>query len=541
MNGLVEQAFSRSLSRLEAISEQITDSPADWIEKYFYVPDPKDPITGDKLAPGPLRLASHQKRIINEALSRLPNGKLKYSIVIYSAPKKSGKSALASAVTAYFAHNTPDSHIYCLANDGKQSADRIYEPIYTSYRLHRETKGPFKDIKPRETEVELPNHTTIEAIPCDAAGEAGSQPLLTTWSELWGFNTESKRRLWTELTTPPTLEGYAMRWVESYAGFTGISELLEQLYNTGVKQGTPHPDFMDLLDEDGKPVVFVNEAAGMFCYWDTVPRMVWQSQGYYRREALLHTQSEFLRIHRNQWVSPISAFIQPEHWHSIKKKIGPLSEKFTQVVLGVDGAISNDSAAIVGVTRDPDDPETVAIRFCYIFTPQQGGGTIKIAQTLEPKIRELCTKFNVVCVAYDAYQLEDMAQRFRKEGLAWMYNFSQQTGRAIADKAFYDRILNRRVFWDEDGDNLALRGTLPTLSQHVLQAGTKSDNGKLRLVKLADSTKIDAAVAASMAIERCMTLNITNKEHDENELLKRLTRGQITDAQFTEFLRKGQK
>src|SRR5690606_35376909 len=39
-------------------------------------------------------------------------------------------------------------------------------------------------------------NTRIEAIPCDAAGEAGSQPLLSVWSELWAFNSDAKRRLW---------------------------------------------------------------------------------------------------------------------------------------------------------------------------------------------------------------------------------------------------------------------------------------------------------------------------------------------------------
>src|SRR3972149_1057488 len=136
MNGLVEQAFSRSLSRLEGVTEQITDSPADWIEKYFYVPDPRDPITDEHFSPGPLRLATHQKRIINEALSRRSDGKLKYNTVLYSAPKKSGKTALSAAVTLYFGYHNRDSQIFCLANDGVQSTDRIYQPIKTVFRLH---------------------------------------------------------------------------------------------------------------------------------------------------------------------------------------------------------------------------------------------------------------------------------------------------------------------------------------------------------------------------------------------------------------------
>jgi len=529
----VDQRLS---SKFQAKLEKISESPSDWIEKYFYVPDPRDPVTGAFLKPGPIILAEHQRRIINEALSKNSDGTYKYTTVIYSAPKKSGKSALASAVTLYTAYGRPNSYVYCLANDGKQSSDRIYGPIKECLRLHKHLSGPFSNENYTLGSVILNNNTHIEAITVDARGEAGSQPLLTTWSEIWGYDTEGKKRLWTEMTPPPTLFGYAMRWVESYAGFVGESDILEDLYNTAVKKGTPHPDFLDLLNSDGSATVYTNEAAGIFCYWDHEPRMLWQTPQYYQQQALTLSSSEFLRIHRNQWVSSIDAFIDASMWEGVKKNIGPVRGN-VPVVLGVDAAISNDFAAIVGVTRDPDDEEDIAIRFCYIFTPKQGGGKINISETLEPKIRELCKQYNIVCVAYDKYQIEDMAQRLRKDRIVWMYNFSQQNERAIADKKFHDRIMNRTVWWDEFGDNLNKNGDLPTLYQHVTQAGKKELGGKLRLEKLSNDNKIDAAVAASMAIERASTLNIQNKERDSREILKLYARGELTDEELVAALR----
>ncbi len=435
----------------------------------------------------------------------------------------------------YFAYHSSDAHVYCLANDGKQSADRIYEPIFKNFRMHRQLGGIFDNVNPSKTEVLLPNNTRIEAIPCDAAGEAGSQPILSTWSEVWAYKTEAKRRLWTEMTIPPTLEGYAMRWVESYAGEVGVSDLLEQLYNLAVINGEPHPAFSDLLTR-GKSAVTENKAAGIFCYWDHEPRMIWQNSSYYSREILLHTPSEYARIHQNDWTSPVDSFIQPELWNSCKKDLGPIKDKRTPVVLGVDGAISNDFAAIVGVTRDPDDNESVAVRFCYIFTPQKGGGTIKISETIEPKIRELCQLYNVICVAYDKFQLEDMAQRLRRDGVVWMYSFNQQGDRAVADKGLYDRIINRRVFWDAYGDGLDKNGDVPSLFQHITQAGTKNENGKMRLEKLTDSAKIDAAVCTSMAVEKCMNLNIDNRETKSN-LGEKLRRGTLTEEDITRLTR----
>ena len=523
----LDSVFSQ---RLKARVEKITEKPSEWIERYFYVPDPRDPVTGEFLPPGPIRLSEHQKRIINEALSKDEHGKFKYSTVIYSAPKKSGKSAIASAVTLYVAFSRPYSFVYCLANDGKQSADRIYEPIHRCMRLHKTLNGPFYKENPNKTDITLSNNTRIEAIPCDAAGEAGSQPLLSVWSGLWAVNSDAKRRLWTELSIPPTLHGYAMRWVESYAGEKGKAELLEQLYNVAVKKGTPHPDFEDLKSR-GEPVVWVNESARLFCYWDHEPRMPWQTDDYYAEEVAYHTPSEFARIHRNEWVTPTDVFVQAEWWHSLSKNLGPISP-YTPVVIGLDGAISNDYAALVGVTRDPDNNEHTAVRFCYIFTPKRSGGTIKISETVEPLLRLLCKKYNVVCVAYDKYQLEDMAQRLRKESLVWMYNFSQQTERSVADKSLYDSIINRTIWWDINGEGLPFNGEVPSLYQHITQAGAKTDGGKFRLDKLSDDAKIDAAVATSMAREMCKRLMITNKDKRTESIVRQHTRGKMTDDEF---------
>lgn len=505
------------------------------------MPDPRDVKTGDRLPPGPIQLAEHQRRLVNEALSRDSEGNLKYSTVIYSAIKKSGKSALSSAVTLYFAHHSPDSYVYCLANDGKQSADRLYGPIYRNFRLHRQLGGIFAKVEPYKTEVTLPNNTKIEAIPCDASGEAGAQPLFTAWSEVHAFTSEAKRRLWTEMTIPPTLYGRAMRWVESYAGHRGESDLLEQLYDMAVRDGSPHPDFLDLAEE-GDPVVWTNEAAGIFAYWDHTPRMVWQTPSYYAAEEKIQTPSEFARIHRNQWVSPLSTFVREEWWKACMKDLKPLTDRSTPVVVGVDAAISNDSAALVAVTRDPDQPNQPAARACRIFTPPRGGGNIDLEKTVGDTIREWCEQWNVVCVAYDPYQMEHLIQNLRRKGIAWFYKFGQQTARSVADKALHDMIVSRTISWDSDGEGLSDSGpTVPSLYRHVIEAGKKETQERtLRLEKLTNTLKIDAAVALSMAASRCMDLNITNREGEEHDLLKRLQRGQISETQFLELIKKRQ-
>src|SRR5690606_28093282 len=103
---LRDQAL-RQLSR-NLVQEQNQDAvlPADWIEQYFWVPRPRSPKTGEILPAGSIQLTDHQKHLINEALSRNPDGTFKYALVVYSAPKKSGKSAVAAAVATYVAHHS---------------------------------------------------------------------------------------------------------------------------------------------------------------------------------------------------------------------------------------------------------------------------------------------------------------------------------------------------------------------------------------------------------------------------------------------------
>lgn len=380
------------------------------------------------------------------------------------------------------------AEVYCLANDGKQSADRVLGAIKKAVAL-----SPTLDWQTTLTSVRLPSGAFIDAVPVDPTGEAGSQPTGTFWSEMWGFRLSAKERLWTELTIPPTRFGYAIRWVESYAGYTGESPVLEQLYNVGVNEGKPHPSFPDL------PVT-INERARMFCYWDTEPRMVWQTPEYYAQEAETLTESEFLRIHRNQWVSSEASAIPMDLWDARARRLPPLNAT-EPVVLGLDLGVSGDYCALVAVTRHEVG---AAIRAVRVFKPPQGG-KIDYSRTVEPVLRLWCQKFNVVVCAYDEYQAHKMTTDLGREGVAWFYAFpqgkgtKQKPGRPVADKMFFDMVMAGKIVHNNDA----------TLREHVNNAAGKSvEERYLRFVKKASHLKIDALVAASQAVCTLMRLNL---------------------------------
>lgn len=460
-----------------------------WAERHFHIEDRTDPQTGDDLGPGPIRLADHQRRIVRAALERDGAGRFRWQTVVYSAPKKSGKTRIAAMVAAWLARSAGRyAEIYCLANDGKQSADRVLAAVKKANELGH------LGWHDKLTRVDLPNGAFIEAVPVDPTGEAGANPTASFWSEMWGFRLTAKERLWTEFTLPPTRQGKAIRWVESYAGYVGESPVLEQLYHQGVEEGRPYGG--DLADLP----VYVNERANLFCYWDTEPRMIWQTPGYYEAEAALLTESEFQRIHRNQWVTSETEAIPIENWDRCldERLQGPIHPK-TPLVLGLDASVSGDCTALVAVSRHPQDRARVAIRAGRVWEPPPGG-KMDYSVTLERAVRLWCQRYNVVCIVYDPYQLHKMATDLRKEGLAWFAEFSQGKDRLVADKQFYDLVMSRGLAHSGD----------PTMRQHVQNAAAKqqADARHLRFVKKSDALKIDALVAASMAAHQCLRLNL---------------------------------
>ncbi len=501
----------RALTRQERtdLEELVRTDPPTWMETYFWVEDPRDPHTGELFSPGPIILAEHQKRILREALAKDANGLFKYSTIVFSTIKKSGKTRLAAGVAAWFAATQgPYQEIYCLANDGKQSADRILSAVKKTVSLNPVLNDGAFSWKSTATRVELPSGTFIEAIPCDPKGSAGSNPSLTVWSEMWGYTrAQHKERLWTEMTIPPTRWGRAIRWVESYAGFSDDPGVLWDLYQTGTQNGYRHPDFPDLP-------VYVNDTANMFCYWDTddaARRMPWQrgieGEAYYAAQAQTLLAGEFDRVHRNLWAASAEKAIYMEHWDACQERLPPLNAQ-EPCIASADASVTGDCSAMVLVSQHPDKARRdtdVAIRAVRIWTPPKGG-EIDLDATIEATMNEWCRRYNVVEVCYDRYQLHQMMTRARRRGIK-TYDFGQTVERNLSDKSFKDMVLRRQIAHDGHAE----------LRAHVDHAAVKIIGERYRFVKPEQATDaartkyrrpIDALVAASMGVFRCKHLNL---------------------------------
>jgi hypothetical protein len=282
-------------------------------------------------------LAAHQQRILRAALERDALGRFRWTTVVYSCPKKSGKTRVAALVAAWLAATMGRyNEIYCLANDGKQSADRVLAAVKKANELGR------MGWRDKMTRIELPNGSFIEAVPVDPTGEAGANPTATLWSEMWGFRLSAKERLWTEFTIPPTRHGKAIRWVESVCRAIPASHRCWSSSTTRAwRRASGIPTF---------PTCRCTSTSGRGCSatGTTTPRMPWQTPEYYEAEAALLHPSEFQRIHRND----LGQRHRPGH---PGRGMGPLPghdaawgiHPQTPVVLGLDAGVSGDCTRLL--------------------------------------------------------------------------------------------------------------------------------------------------------------------------------------------------
>lgn len=456
-------------------------------------------------------MEDYQVDCLNEALSRDENGDFKYSIIIWSDIKKSAKSSIAAAVAVWMSQN-PWSEIYLVANDLKQADSRVAKYARRAVDNSETLKGDYRTRG--YTLLHNTNGSSIEALPIDPEGEAGSNADMIQFSELWGAQDDQKSRMWSELTLSPTKFGQSFRWVESYAGFTDQSEILHDLFTMGVREDQllwPDKKYAVTGGEPTMLEAYANPEARMFCLWNTQPRCSWQTKEYYASEAAILHPNEFARMHRNQWSANTDTFVPIEWWDACDiKKMG---EKWPEIpknhphIIALDAAVSDDNFGIVMGCRHPDRknfPEIVLKVFEQEWKPT-GRMKIDFQGTEEnpgPELvlRKKIAENNIIQVAYDPYQLHDMATRLRKEGLAWFKAFNQGNKRLEADSMLRDKIRDRTIWHQGE----------PAMREHLNNADAKIDNEdrKIRIIKRVQKLKIDLAVALSMQVYEVMRLNL---------------------------------
>jgi len=266
-------------------------------------------------------LLPHQVRIINHIFTLIPQGTgrpriLPYDTIVYSAPKKSGKTALGAAITYAWAR-TYGGEMYSLANAQSQARDRAYLRLY-NFLAHIQRTDPDRydrEVTRRDANlIEFAQpYARFEAIPCSPGSQAGSFVSLSLWDELWSYEHESANRLWAEFSPIPQLFGRSCRLVVTYAGYFGQSQLLYSLYEQTVAPDpdTGQPGGIRIRGLEDLPC-FVSPDGRTFAYWETdALRVPWITQQFLdaRKADPSIRAEEYARLWENRWTSSHGAFL----------------------------------------------------------------------------------------------------------------------------------------------------------------------------------------------------------------------------------------
>lgn len=569
--GYKEQLIKQMMVELAADKERreqgdhlFQSDICDWSQHNFYIPTTLAPVW----------LPLHQRAILRLFFTRDETNHFPYQNAVYSTVKKSGKSTTGGMIGRWFAETqTRYGEIYAIGNDLEQAKDRAYKEIVRSLEL---TPGydRNRDRLPGRWDVHklsmrcLLTGSMIKAVAVDAKGEAGGQPTLSIWTELWGFEETDAKRFWDEMTPIPTVPD-SLRVVETYAGYDGESDLLHGLYDIGMdgrqmtagelaakvcREGVPGEEFQDYVDcwretrgnPDVKIPIWTNGRFAM--YWDSgmiARRMPWQhmfvgdgnicedclmvkgmheigipASEYYADQETTLPVPAYRRLHLNEWVGSEGAFVPMELWDACGHvhEIPTLQDgDMNKLIASMDAAVTGDCFGVLVVERCPFDSSSVDVRAVKKWDPRETGGVINLEEP-ETFMRAVCQVNNIIQITYDPFQLENTAQRLRKEGIVWIEPFNQAGERLKADSQLYDMIISKRIHYHHDqgcpGNSLCSCSMAP-LREHVSNANGKlqvNEDSKVRIVKKAAGRKIDLCVCLSMAASRCLYLRVANGE-----------------------------
>jgi len=446
------------------------------------------------IGPGKADPFDHQARILGHCLALTSEGKLPYTTILFSTIKKSGKSMWEAAIGSWYAEEAPPgSEIYVCANDMEQASSLVF----ANMKYDADQKG-YKTFK---EEIRYPNGTTARVLAKEYKSAAGRQADLTLWDELWAFDSDRGVRMWSEMTLIPTSR-YPLRVIVTYAGYENADpNLLLDLYKHIIVKGKPVPELEDITDRRGVPVCYTSQDGRSFGYWDTEPRLPWQTTDYYEQEAAMLPPLQFLRLHRNMWVSNEDQFIPVEWFDAAVERgqaaglMGPLNMvsespyRTFPVSLAVDVGVKQDCSAVVGTYYDVKRGR-VGLACCSVWNPMKMG-EIDLEATVEAYIHDIYKKLKVISIVYDPSNFHRSMTTLKKSNYP-MFELTQSGDPMIkASKALYDSLRN---------------GTFeaypePTLRDHLKYAIGKATPRGFRIAKEKNSKyPNDAAVALAMSV-----------------------------------------
>ena len=455
----------------------------------------KDSIAGK--AGEPLHLRDWQKELIRHVFAG-QDGLYRHAINLILMPRKNGKSALGSIFGLYsLILGVRGAEVYSVAAE-KEQARIVFQDakrmIEASEELSKLTKL-YRDA------IELPSNGSVyRVLSAEAYSKEGLNPSAVIFDEL---HAQPNRELFDVMSL-------AM-------GARGRLATLIAITTPGVRTDTTGQDSIAYtLYQYGQKVARgeVEDPTFFMASWEapaeadhTQPE-TWRmsNPGYgdicsaedFESAVRRTPEPEFRTKRCGQWVSSAVSWLPSGSWEACES---PLDLTDKEYIIGFDGSFSGDSTVLVGATVE-DEPQVFMIQ-AWEKDPNIHDATWRVdTLAVENKIRDF-VKDNpkvkeIVC---DPYRWQRSMQVLAEEGYPIVEYPSTNARRMVpACQKFFSAVVEKKL--RHDGD--------PLLARHLSNAVVKTDNLGVRIVKenRASSRRIDAAVAAVIAVDRALQVRI---------------------------------
>ena len=458
----------------------------EFIETYCRVT--KDSIGGS--AGELIRLRPWQQKLVDSIFSIDENGNLKHRIAIVGLPRKSGKSALGSAIALYGLLLGPaGGEVYSCAGDRDQ-ARIVFETAKRMVQLDPELS---EHIKIFRDSMEVPSTgSRYRVLSADASSAEGLSPTLTIFDEL---HVQPNSRLWDTMTLGSGARKNALTLAITTAGVKGDrfgnDTICYQLYQHGqrvVNKEVEDPSFFFSWHEPTKEDADWKEPE---TWKQANPGFGDLSLAEDFESVIARTSEVEFRTKRlNQWVTAKEAAFDQGVLEGLTDT-GRVVEDGTEITLGFDGSYSGDSTALVGCTVE--DKHIFVIQ---LWEKPLDDPNWHVSQTdVQEEVIQACLKYQVREVVCDPYRYQHMMSVLDDQGLtivSWPTASIARMGPAW--QKFYDAVVDGEL--THSGD--------PRLLRHFGNVVLKRDAKGVRPTKETNSSprKIDAAIAAIIAFDR---------------------------------------
>jgi phage terminase large subunit-like protein len=454
------------------------------------------------MAGRPFVLEEWQRRDLDLIYEVDKNGRRVWRDVLLGWPRGNGKSPLCAGIGLLELVSRKDEPEVFEAAGSRDQAGTLHSFALDLPRggvLEKHLQFP----ESRRSPIFCPaNHGYMRVLAADGNLAHSLSPSIAILDELHVFRTDRQEELYFALASAMHKRVDSVMLCVTTAGETKAS-LLGELYDSIIK--THELEYDDL----GVRCVARNRDAGSLMIWRSAtedadisdPRIwravnpaSWISLDEIERMAHRVPEQVFRRLILNQWTIGDNAAIQPALWDACEAA-SPVVEPGDAVWVGVDLGERHDTSAIALIAEKGDK---LAVKVRIIDPAEHGRKTL--LPVVERELIDLAESYELVAVAYDRWQMADLANRLAGNGMRMVEVPQNDSHMVPASQRLLDLIADGHIV--HDGDPVLRRHVLGAAAKQTARGGWRFDKPKVSRAGTHDErVKIDGLIALTLAAE----------------------------------------